>query len=319
MNGTSAPTNHLASAGHDGNTIGALLAPFIIVGAEFQRSWPSGTSLIYLVVCIPLLGIWLAHLSGWARAPYFAGLAIDLSIYTLLVASLGAHFGLAEQPAKALASTLLFWAPLIAAWWAWRYRDVSIKFVMMASLLFLILAWQFANSWQRFHEHLILAACLTLLVRVIANNASESRNNSGHDPVSGLTSAAYFEAELAHLSAIADRYQIPFSLVGCRIPAETAAQTPKQLSDYADAISNRLRASDTACQWDKATYLILLPNTDEDHAQAVAHNIRNALAALAPDAGTVSPAAIACIQHAYCEDPMSTLNALEQKLPAPQN
>lgn len=314
MNGTSAPTKHPVSAGNDRTTMGALLALFIIVGAEFQRSWPSSTSLIYLAVCMPLLGIWLAHLSGWAKAPHFAGLAIDLSIYTLLVTSLGAQFGLAAKPSNTLASTLLFWAPLIAAWWAWRYRDVSLKFVMMAGLLFLALAWQFANSWQRFHEHLILAACLILLVRAVAGKAPETRHDAGHDPVSGLTSAEYFEAELAQLSAIADRYQTPFSLVGCRIPAGTAAQPARRLSDFADAISDRLRASDTACQWNQDTYLILLPNTNEDQAQAVADNVSSALASIATDAGTPPPVSIAWIQHAHGEDPMSTLNTLEQKL-----
>ena len=292
--------------------MGALLTIFIIACAEFQRSWPSGTSLIYLAISTPLLGIWFAHLYGWAKASYFAGHTIDLCICVLLVASLGEHLGLTAPPSNALALTLLFWAPLISTWWAWRYHDALVKFVMMTILLFLVLAWQFANSWQGFHQHLILAICLILLVRAITSNTPESESDAGHDPVSGLTSAKYFEAELALLSAISDRYEIPFSLVGCRLPASTLSQQP---SEYADAISDRLRVSDTACQWDKNSYFVLLPNTREEQAEIVADKIHNALANISTATGTISHIATAWIQHSRGEDPMSTLNALEQKFP----
>lgn len=316
MNGTRAPSRYPIPRGREGSPMGALLALFVIVGAELQRSWPSGTSLVYLAVCVPLLALWLAHLAGWTKAVHFAGWAIDLSICTLLFASLGGHFGLTGISGSALASTLLFWSPLIAVWWAWRYHEVSLRFIMMAGLLFLILAWQFTDSSQRFHEHLILAACLILLVRTVANDVADSAGPIGHDPASGLVSASYFEAELAQLAAISDRYQIPFSLVGCRFPATEQQQVTLHVADYANAVSDRLRVSDTACQWDKTTYLILLPNTRDDQARAVAHTIREALRAV-PTTGAAPPIAVAWMQHTLCEDPMSTLNALEQKLLEP--
>lgn len=295
-----------------GGTLGALLGFFIIAGAEGQRLWPTGTSLIYLAICVPLLAIWTAHLTGWKAARNMAGMAIDLSIYTLLVASLGAQFGFSPKPSGTLASTLLFWSPLIAAWWAWRYRAFSIKLSLMLGVFFVVLTWQFANQHQRFHEHLILALCLVFLIRKIARPVPNT--NRSFDAQTGLPSPECFEAELAHVAAISDRYQFPMSLIGCRLPADSGDRITEQAGRYAVAISDRLRTSDTACRWDDTTFMVLLPNTTETQAEAVARGIMAATGVLNIGEGRPLVPTISIIQHAGGVDPMSTLTALERKL-----
>jgi GGDEF domain-containing protein len=292
--------------------IGALLGFFIIAGAECQRLWPTGTSLIYLVICIPLLAIWIAHLSGWKAARNTAGMAIDIAIYILLVASLGAQFGFSPKPSGTLASTLLFWAPLVAAWWSWRYRAFSLKLSLMLGVFFVVLTWQFANDHQRFHEHLILSLCLVFLIRYLATPLSPSatEQNWNLDPLTGLPSPEGFEAELAHVSAISDRYQFPMSLIGCRLSPQPGEPYADQLRRYAETIGDRLRTSDTACRWDDNTFLVLLPNTTDLQAEAVGRGLQEACAGF----GVGQRGNICIIQRSHGDDPMNALTALERKL-----
>lgn len=295
--------------------LGALLGFFIIAGAECQRLWPSGTSLIYLFICLPLLAIWIAHLAGWKSARQTAGVAIDLSIYILLVASLGAQFGFSPKPSGTLAATLLFWSPLVAAWWAWRYRAFSLKLSLMLGVFFVVLTWQFANDHQRFHEHLILALCLVCLIRELAAPGSMQaiRQNFNLDATTGLPSPECFEAELAHVSAISDRYRFPMSLIGCRLspPGDRHADIFRR---YAEAIGERLRTSDTACRWDNNTFMVLLPNTTDVQAEAVGRGLMEASETLESGHNLLLSAQVCIIQHPHGDDPMSTLTALEHQL-----
>lgn len=297
-------------------TLGALLGFFIIAGAECQRLWPTGTSLIYLLICIPLLAIWIAHLSGWTAARKIAGTAIDVSIYILLVASLGAQFGFSPKPSGTLASTLLFWAPLVAAWWTWRYRAFSLKLSLMLGVFFVVLTWQFANDHQRFHEHLILSLCLVFLIRHLASPPSPlaAEQNRNLDTSTGLPSPECFEAELAHVSAISDRYRFPMSLIGCRLSPPQGDPYADLFRRYAETIGDRLRTSDTACRWDDNTFMVLLPNTSDRQAEAVARGLREACASINIGSHTPLTANICIIQRAEGDDPMSTLSALERKL-----
>lgn len=297
-------------------TLGALLGFFIIAGAECQRLWPTGTSLIYLLICIPLLAIWIAHLSGWKAARKMAGTAIDISIYILLVASLGAQFGFSPKPSGTLASTLLFWAPLVAAWWAWRYRAFSLKLSLMLGVFFVVLTWQFASDHQRFHEHLILSLCLVFLIRNLAAPTSPlaTAQNRNLDASTGLPSPECFEAELAHVSAISDRYRFPMSLIGCRLSPQQGTSSADLFRRYAETIGDRLRTSDTACRWDDNTFIVLLPNTTDLQAEAVGRGLREACASFNAGPHTPLTANICILQRAHGDDPMSTLTALESKL-----
>ena len=297
-------------------SLGALIGIFVIASVEFQRHWPTGTGMIYLGISIPLLIIWIAHLAGWKLAERNAGLAVDIAIYILVIASLGIRFG-PSQSTSELATTLLFWAPLVSAWWAWRYQNLAFRMWLLLGGLFVVLTWQLASVHERLDEHLILSLLVALVVRYVSRSstANPAATMNLRDPLTGLPSPECFEAELAHVSSIFDRHELPLSLIACRItPLASASLQDEQLCRYAETIANRLRTSDTPCQWDRTTFMILLPNTGEAMASKVAHGIRNAFDHL--DFGQTTPltVTIATAQHQAGEDPMSTVSTLENKL-----
>jgi GGDEF domain-containing protein len=306
-----------AGAINSAGSLGGLLGLFVIACVEFQRHWPTGTSLIYLAVSLPLLLIWIAHQAGWTIAERSAGLAVDISIYVLVIASFGIRYG-SNRPTSELASTLLFWAPLVAAWWAWRYQNLPYRMWLLLGGFFVLLTWQFANIHERLDEHLILSLLIALLVRYAHRSTPPNleTNVNLRDPLTGLPSPECFEAELAHVSAISDRYQFPLSLIGCRIVAQdTADHLPDDRQrQCAEAIIDRLRTSDTACHWDQNTFMILLPNTPEAMASKLAHGIRQSFEDLDFGQNFRLTVNIATVSHAAGEDPMSTLSALENKL-----
>lgn len=305
-----------AGTANTSGSMAALLGLFVIAGAECQRLWPSGTSLVYLAICLPLLLIWIAHLAGWRLAENNAGLAIDLAIYVLVVASLGIRFGDSHQQGSELAATLLFWSPLVAAWWAWRYRDAPRKLGLLLGGFFAALTWQLAGAHGQFLQHLILSLLAGLLVHHAAGKpASGGPAMRWRDPLTGLPSPECFEAELAHVSAIADRYHFPLALIGCRLaPTAGGAPLDQLLCQYAEAIADRLRTSDTACHWSATTFLVLLPNTAEKEARIVAKGIMDSLRNFDFGQKNASTVAFRVIGHQAGEDPMSTLSALENQL-----
>ncbi|MBU1365005.1 MAG: diguanylate cyclase [Gammaproteobacteria bacterium] len=293
-----------------------LLGLFVIATVEFQRLWPTGTSLIYLLVSLPLLLIWIAHQAGWMVADRHAGLAVDVSIYVLLVAALGIRFN-TGHPGSELASTLLFWAPLVAVWWAWRYQNLPLLLWLLFGGLFVVLTWQLASDHERLDKHLILSLFVALLMRYASRSVPPNPETSMNlrDSLTGLPSAECFEAELAHVSAISDRYRLPLSLIGGRIALPDNGQlTDEDLCRCAETITERLRTSDTACQWDRNTFMILLPNTVLDSAAKVAEEMRAAFALFNFGQNFRLTVAMAAVQHESGEDPMSTVNTLENKL-----
>lgn len=316
MNNTPKPSKSFASTENPSGSMAALLGLFIIAGAECQRLWPSGTSLIYLGICLPLLLIWIAYLAGWRLAEAKAGLAIDLAIYVLLVASLGIRFGGSHQKGSELASTLLFWAPLVAAWWAWRYRELPRKLGLLLGGLFVVLTWHLASAHEQFHQHLILAVLVALLVRHVSRPApSSGASLEWRDSLTGLPSPDCFEAELAHASAISDRYHFPLALIGIRIDAaQTGQELESMLCQHAEAIVDRLRTADTACRWGPTTFFLLLPNTSEGDAAIVAEGIVAAIRNSDFGQKNASTVAFHVVRHEAGEDPMSTLSTLESAL-----
>lgn len=308
----SAKASRINSAG----SMGGLLGLFVIACVEFQRLWPTGTSLIYLLVSLPLLLIWIAHQAGWTVAERHAGLAVDIAIYVLVIASLGIRFG-ASQPTSELASTLLFWAPLVAAWWAWRYQQLPLRLWLLLGSFFVVLTWPLASDHERLDEHLILSLLIAIIVRYAHRSTPPNRDTTMtlRDPLTGLPSPECFEAELAHVSSISDRYRLPLSLIACRIGRlETGQLADDQLCQCAEAVTNRLRTSDTACQWDRSTFMILLPNTPEISAGKVANEIRKAFEHFNFGQNFQLTVSIATVEHESGEDPMSTLSTLENKL-----
>jgi GGDEF domain-containing protein len=139
---------------------------------------------------------------------------------------------------------------------------------------------------------------------------------NSRDPVTNLVSPDYFEAELAHISSISDRYQIPMSLLACRLfpDQENEAVHDGTLRRYADAISDSLRLSDTLCRWEKQTFMLLLPNTNSQQAEIVRKKILIAIAPLESKRSPRQSTLVHATQHAFGEDAMSTLVTLETLL-----
>lgn len=316
MGNSTRPLGGIAESGATA-TIGGLAGTFVIVAVECQRHWPEPVSLIYLAISGGLLLLWCAYLATWPMALRHARTAISGAIVALVVASLVLRLSASREVADELAGTLLFWAPLVAAWWGYVYADQPERLAGLVGSFLVIIILQIADTIQDIPAHLILSILVAGIVRItaLANRAGEATVKL-RDSLTGLASAECFEAELAHASAIADRYQISLALIGLRIrPLDEDKGYSEELRRYADAIANCLRNADTACRWDETTVVILLPNTTEKQATVVFAKIDKALQQIA--VVTAKPSLLlgqACVEHQAGEDPMSTLSTLETRL-----
>ena len=90
-------------------------------------------------------------------------------------------------------------------------------------------------------------------------------------------------------------------------PAIWGKNFPREYDGY-------LRTSDTACRWDRSTFMILLPNTPEISAGKVAKEIQKAFADFNFGQNFRLTVRIASVEHESGEDPMSTVSTLENKL-----
>lgn len=298
--------------------IGGLPAAFLIVCVECQKHWPGSISLVYLAISGLLLVLWAGYLTVWPKASRYAAMAINGSIWVLLAAVLLFRPGQSSAIATELASTLLFWAPLIVAWWTWQWSADRLKLVVLLVAFFTLVIFLADNSAQSIPEHLILSLAVAAVIyhaRHFARPPPSELTVRLRDPLTGLASPECFEAELAHVSAIADRYQLPLTLIGCQIDVTNHDKNyHDNLHFYADAIIDRLRTSDTVCRWDEKTFLILLPNTTEKQAASVELNIDAALQQFGLEGKPQFPISILMVEHQAGEDPMSTLGTLENKL-----
>lgn len=298
-------------------TVGGLLGSFVILAVECQRHWPGTSSLIYFATSGVLLLVWCAYLATWPMAVHHARSVISGAIIALLVASLLFRMSTNPGVADELVMTLIFWTPLVAGWWAWDYAHQPVRLVGLLSLFFAATVWQTAKTIPAVPEHLLLSILIAALVRYahLSNRPSESTITL-RDSLTGLASAECFEAELAHASAISDRYQMPLALIGYKVsPQGLDAGYEADLRRHADAIVNCLRQADTACRWDETTLAVLLPNTDEKQASTVLAKIDDAVRQIATARSRPSLlASRASVVHQAGEDPMSTLATLEAKL-----
>lgn len=299
----------------------ALAASFIIVFAEAQRNWLDAVGLACLASSGLLLVCWLGHLSKQAVAIRYAPLAIDFSLVSLLAISLIQHLSGMSEYATRIARMLLFWSPLIAAWWAVQLRDRPVVLWTALIAFWLLLASELAPQFHRLHEQLILIALIALLVRHRPGAAESGKEAEAtinlRDALTGLTSPEQFEAELAHLTAIANRYQLPFCLLACRF--QEAGNGSKQmrsepLRNYANAIVDRLRTADTCCAWDRETFVILLPNTTAAQADALAVELAKTLQRTDSCLHIESSKKFSSVEHRCGNDPMLTFALLEKSL-----
>lgn len=313
----------LTSAGIPGDETsgirGALVAAFCIASVEAQRHGLDSSGMLLATLALLFAIVWLSHLLGWESMSRHAPLSIDAGILSLSACSL--YFALNQQAvtAEALAGVLLFWSPLAGLWWGTHYQHRPIMPYALLAALFSLLAFLFWNSDSTVLDELFLTLLILRFTRPQSARRAPPPADSfvnSRDPVTNLVSPDYFEAELAHISSISDRYQIPMSLLACRLFPDTGSDVVADgtLRRYADAISDSLRLSDTLCRWEKQTFMLLLPNTNSQQADIVRKKILLAIEPLEKERGLQQATVLHTTQHAFGEDAMSTLVTLETLL-----
>jgi len=298
--------------------MGELPFAFVIIFVECQKHWLETLGLIYLAISCLLLLLWIGHLAAWPGASRLSVPTINGVVATLVAATLVFRFNQHPAVAAELAATLLFWAPLLAAWWSWTTPGKPRRLAACLLIFFTIIAWQTPGS-QGIPEHMLLSVAVAAIVYHVRRRNRPIHAKSAEsllDPLTGLATPECFEAELAHVSVIADRYRLPMTLIGWKIGMQlTKAQSEESLPTYADAIIERMRNSDTACRWDENTLMILLPNTSEEKATIVAQSIEDKFHRPGSPIANL-PTRMMLVEHQIGEDPMSTLSTLESKLAA---
>jgi diguanylate cyclase (GGDEF)-like protein len=296
----------------------------VLMSVELQRHWGDSASPLHLATVLLMAATWIGILSGREWAKRQAGLLINVAVFGQLAG--GALLELSNQPAGAeVLGELEFWAPALCAWWAMYYCGQLRVTIALAGLLYaVIFAVAPFNDGHYFHEHLIQAALVigvvTFFGRTLTRNAHSSFDVTMHDPLTGVASRPYFEAEIAHTAAMSDRYQQPFSLIAAVIddfPAHQGrldrAACDKLLREFAWTLVDRVRQSDTVCHWEGDKFVVLLAGTNGAGALKVAETMRLAVAKAAPDGSKVT-ASFGVGEHQAGEDPLSSLEIAERAL-----
>lgn len=299
---------------------GSLIAAFFVSCIETQRHWPTATGIAFLLATIFLLGLWFAYLTGFKQVMRHAAPLLDMTIISLLAFNWILSLHNDKSAATEMAGVLLFWSPLIVAWWTGRHRSHPYRLWPILPGLFLMPALLLWDSIP-VHAHALLSLLIILAIKypssvpVAVQAASESPLR---DEITDLASPEYFEAELAHLCAIADRYQMPVSLICCHLVDwfNEAPFADEDIRAFSDMLSERIRLSDTACHWEHGTFLVLLPNTTHDNAHLAQEKIKFALQGILAPSGRAIDPVMSEIQHTAGDDPMSTLSLLEKKMVA---
>jgi diguanylate cyclase (GGDEF)-like protein len=312
----------------------ALPIAVVLVSVEVQRHWGSHGGWIYLLAGLLLDITWVGTLLGYRRFIEASGIAIDVALFFLLLygvwsTSFGGYAGGEE-----ILQSLFFWAPAICGWWALSYQEQFNRVLIYAALFYGGLSFgAYPDTGRHYYEHVMVGVLIVGLIRLVAGGMrakhaqemaalrSQALDSSMRDPVTGVASKLYFEAELAHISAVANRYHFPFSLIICcveefehyvAVRGEVAAN--ELLKTVSWKIAERIRTPDTICRLQGGEFAILLPSTVEQDAIKVAENIRSSVSEI-PSVGDHSLGLrVAVNQHKFGEDPMATFDTVYRHL-----
>jgi diguanylate cyclase (GGDEF)-like protein len=310
----------------------ALPVLLVIVSAELLRHWGSPANWLYLFCAVLVGASWIGVLSGRETARQHAGSVINFVIIAFLLAGLFLSHASNNLAGREITTTLLFWAPAIVAWWTATYYSQPVRGILFCAVLYtgFFFADQSEHPDRHFHDYLILGLVTALLVRFVIHSCIEyfrlhaashhEFDASMRDPITGAASRSSFEAELAHIAAVADRYRVPFSLIAINIDdydqyAERSGEDAgnELLRGFSWLISDRIRKADTACRWEDAEFVILLPHTSTTGALKVVESIRN-ISTFTTLAGAPDTCCFGICEHKFGEDPMSTLEVAERAL-----
>ncbi|MBI4990338.1 MAG: diguanylate cyclase [Rhodocyclales bacterium] len=309
----------------------ALPVAFVLVAVELQRHWRGSVRWLFLAVVIWVAAIWIGTLAKGAWAMRHANSALDAVVLVLLLGSGYLAFVAGDPDGPDVAATLLFWAPLVCAWWGVAYRDRMVRiaasaFVLYASLFFLGIAGN-----PPLYDHVILGVLMIILARGAGSRLPSVQDSlsSGNvpdtvlrDTLTGVASPTYFEAELAHTAAVANRYrQSPFSLIVYDIEhySQHAAEFGKKavvglIKGVAWKIADRVRVADTVCRWEDGKIVVLLPNTGIAESRQLASDIGRACRQISLPNGQPLSMRMGVSEHRFGDDPMMTFGIANESL-----
>jgi diguanylate cyclase (GGDEF)-like protein len=296
----------------------------VLMSVELQRHWGDPATPIHLATVLLVAATWIGVLSGRDWAKRQAGVLINIGIFAQLAG--GLLLILKNEPAGGeILVELLLSAPALCVWWAMYYCGQLPVTIALSGLLYAsIFAVAPIGDGHYFHEYLIqgglIIGLVTFFGRTLTRVSSSSFDVSMHDPLTGVASRPYFEAEIAHTAAMADRYQQSFSLIAAVIDDFQSirgrldrAAVDKLLRDFAWALVDRVRQSDTVCHWEDDKFVVLLTNTNCAGAIKVAESMRQAFAKSTAD-GRQLTASFGVGEHQAGEDPLSSLEIAERAL-----
>jgi diguanylate cyclase (GGDEF)-like protein len=296
----------------------------VLLSVELQRHWGDPATALHLATVFLLAATWINVLSGQDWANRYAGLLINVAVLgqvaggSLLIMN-------NQQVGREVLDQMLFWAPAACAWWAMYYYGKLQVTTALATLLYAsLLTVAPIENGHYFHEYLVqgglVIGLVTFFGRTLARVTSCSFDVTMHDPLTGVASRPYFEAEIAHTAAMADRYQQSFSLIAAVIDDFQSirgqldrAVADKLLRDFAWALVDRVRQSDTVCHWEDDKFVVLLTNTNCAGAIKVAESMREAFAKTTAG-GRQLTASFGVGEHQAGEDPLSSLEIAERAL-----
>lgn len=312
----------------------ALPVAVVLVSVEVQRHWGSNSGWAYLCASLLLDITWIGTLLGYAWAQRSAGAVIDITLFFLLSSGVLLTRLSTGNAGPEILKSILFWAPAICGWWVLSYHNQFHRVAIYAILLYAGLYFlDYPDSDRHYYEYALIGVMIIGLGRLIAVGMvkkfkqeierlrAQTADELMRDPVTGVASKIYFEAELSHMSAVANRYRFPFSLAACSIDGfdhyaskhgEAAAND--LLKTVSWRIAERIRTADTVCHLQNNEFAILLPNTTEHDAAIVAENIRNAVGNI-PNAGNEAiKLHVAVSEHQFGEDTMATFDTAYRRL-----
>lgn len=170
---------------------------------------------------------------------------------------------------------------------------------LLALVLHFILEWRRAEALQ--HAHAII--------------------NLGRDAATGLPSTLLFEGVLAHLAAISNRYQHPFSVIAFEIVSNGVRMGLDKLDEVllrelAWGVVDCVRLPDSVCRWTQSRFMVLLPETSPEEADKLAQRIGTMSANLCQAKNYAITFIYGIGMHLPGSDPMAALTSAEKALEA---
>lgn len=309
--------------------VAALPVFFVLAAVELQRHWHGSVRWLYLSVAVWVAGVWIGALAKREWALRHALAALDAAVFALLLGSGFITLVVGGPEGPELSSTLLFWSPLLCAWWGFVHAGRSVRLLGSAAALYLGLFAFRAASGPPFYEHAILGALMVALARR-AGGFGQAQDGAAaglpdtalRDAATGVASPTYFEAELAHTAAVANRYhQLPFLLIVFDMDryAFHAGEFGRSamvgvMKRFSWAIADRVRVADTVCRWEEGKIVVLLPNTGLAEGRRVADDIVRACRDIRLPDGRSLQFRMGIAEHRYGDDPMTTFGAASESL-----